>query len=79
MRTSAYLLESSRSRTSSRGRAGNRWETTVVDNGIRVQIGVSRPLVGRFYPLVDTTGADRIRPFAIAEIRMIGDLLLGRR
>jgi hypothetical protein len=31
------------------------------------------------YPLVDTTCADRIRPFVIAEIRMIGDLLLGRR
>jgi len=51
----------------------------VVDNGIRVQIGVNRPLVGRLYPLVDTTCADRIRPFVIAEIRMIGDLLLGRR
>ena len=50
----------------------------MVDNGIRVQIGVNRPLVGRLYPLVDTTCADRIRPFVIAEIRMIGDLLMGR-
>ena len=38
-----------------------------------------RPDVGQFYPLVDTFGADRIRTFAIAEIRMIGDLLFGRR
>ena len=30
-------------------------------------------------PLVDTTGADRIRTFAIDEIRMIGDLQFGRR
>ena len=29
--------------------------------------------------VVDTTGADRIRTFAIAEITMIGDLLFGRR
>jgi hypothetical protein len=58
----------------------NRWETTVVlDNGIRVQIGVTDRYVGQFYPLVDTTGADRIRAFAIAEITMIGDLLFGRR
>ena len=35
--------------------------------------------VGQSYPLVDTTGADRIRTFAIAEIRIIGDLLFGRR
>ena len=58
----------------------NRWETTVVlDNGIRVQIGVTDRYVGQFYPLVDTTGADRIRTFAIDEIRMIGDLQFGRR
>jgi predicted methyltransferase len=60
--------------------AENRWETTVVlDNGIRVQIGVTDRYVGQFYPLVDTTGADRIRTFAIDEIRMIRDLQFGRR
>ena len=58
----------------------NRWETTVVlDNGIRVQIGVTDRYVGQFYPPVDTFGADRIRTLTIAEIRMIGDLLFGRR
>jgi len=44
-----------------------------------VQIGVTDRYVGQFYPLVDTTGADRIGAFAIAEITMIGDLLFGRR
>jgi hypothetical protein len=44
-----------------------------------VQIGVTDRYVGQFYPLVDTTGADRIRAFAIAEITMIGYLLFGRR
>lgn len=58
----------------------NRWETTVMlNNDNRVQIGVTDPCAGQFYPLVDTTGADRIRIFAIAEITMIGDLLFGRR
>jgi hypothetical protein len=51
----------------------------VLDNGIRAQIGVTDRYVGQFYPLADTTGADRIRTFAIAEITMIGDLLFGRR
>ena len=50
-----------------------------MDNGIRVQIGVTDRDVGQFYPLVDTFGADRIRTLTIAEIRMIGDLLFGRR
>ncbi len=56
----------------------NRWTT--------VMLGQQHPradrrdrYVGQFYPLVDTTGADRIRAFAIAEITMIGDLLFGRR
>jgi hypothetical protein len=57
----------------------NRWTTAVLDNGIRVQIGVTDRHLGQLYPLVDTTGADRIRTFAIAEITMIGDLLFGRR
>ena len=57
----------------------NRWTTVMLDNSIRVQIGVTDRYVGQFYPLVDTTGADRIRAFAIAEITMIGDLLFGRR
>lgn len=39
----------------------NRWTTVVLDNGIRVQIGVSRPLRRAVLPAVDTTGADRIR------------------
>ena len=60
--------------------AKNRWDTAVVlDNGIRIQIGVTDRYVGQSYPLVDTTGADRIRTFASAEIRMIGDLLFIRR
>jgi hypothetical protein len=58
----------------------NRWETSVMlNNDNRVQIGVTDRYAGQFYPLVDTTGADRIRIFAIAEITMIGDLLFGRR
>jgi hypothetical protein len=58
----------------------NRWEVTVVlDNGIRVQIGVTGRHVGQFFPLQDTTGAGRIDSFALTEIRMIGRLLFGRR
>jgi hypothetical protein len=51
----------------------------MLNNDNRVQIGVTDRYAGQFYPLVDTTGADRIRIFAIAEITMIGDLLFGRR
>ena len=57
----------------------NRWTTVMLDNGIRVQIGVSRPLRRAVLP---AGGHHRRRPdpnFAIAEIRMIGDLLFGRR
>jgi hypothetical protein len=58
----------------------NRWEVTVVlDNGIRVQIGVTGRHVGQFFPLQDTTGAGRIDSFALTEIRLIGRLLFGRR
>ena len=51
----------------------------VLDNGIRVQIGVSRPLRRAVLP---AGGHHRRRPqptLAIAEIRMIGDLQFGRR
>ena len=58
----------------------DRWETTIVlDNGIRVQIGVTGRFVGQFFPLVDTVGAGRIDAFALTELRVIGRLLFGRR
>jgi hypothetical protein len=57
-----------------------RWEKTVLlDNGIRVQIGVTDRYVGQFYPVQDTTGAGRVDSFALTELRMIGRLLFGRR
>ena len=58
----------------------NRWERTVVlDNGIRVQIGVTGRYVGQFFPLLDTTGANRIDRFALTQLRLVGTLLFGRR
>ena len=51
----------------------------MLDNGIRVQIGVTGRYVGQFFPLLDTTGANRIDRFAITQLRLVGTLLFGRR
>ena len=58
----------------------NRWTTVMLGQQHPRADRRDRPLRrGQFYPVVDTTGADRKRTFAIAEITMIGDLLFGRR
>ena len=56
----------------------NRWTTVMLGQQHPRADRRDRPLRWAVL-LVDTTGADRIRAFAIAEITMIRDLLFGRR
>ena len=63
-----------------KNRRQNRCVTAVMlDNDIRDQIGATDRYFGHSHPQVDTTGTDRIRTFAIADIMMIRYLLFGRR
>ena len=56
--------------------ASPRWCSTTTSAN---QTGATDRYVGHSYPQVDTTGTERIRTFAIADVRMIRYLLFGRR